>query len=94
MEKNDAFFKIINFKIIKEDDMSWSVMSTDNYNFLNGYLVITNAPTRESLSNSLYMELNDRFFDEYEIEVYPSSSGDEVEVLLTKGLPLIGGSYS
>lgn len=77
--------KIITFNIYKDYD-EWYAKSNDSL-YLLGETIEVFGESLQDLQNQVYIEINNRCFDEYDIDMYTNS--DKIEFLLTKGIPHI-----
>lgn len=83
-------FKIITFKVFKDPE-EWYARSDDSV-FVLGHILDYTAPSREELINTLTLDVNDIFFQEYEIDVFTTEDGP-IEILLSRGVPVINNKY-
>ena len=83
-------FKIITFKVFKDPE-EWYARSDDSI-FVLGHILDYTAPSREELINTLTLDVNDIFFQEYEIDVFTTEDGP-IEILLSRGVPVINNKY-
>lgn len=83
-------FKIITFKVFKDPE-EWYARSDDSV-FVLGHILDYTASSREELINTLTLDVNDIFFQEYEIDIFTTEDGP-IEVLLSRGIPVINNKY-
>jgi hypothetical protein len=77
--------KIITFNIYKDYD-EWYAKSTDSM-YILGETIEVFGESLQDLQNQVYIEINNRCFDEYDIDMF--TNYNKIELLLTKGIPLI-----
>jgi len=83
-------FKIITFKIYKDPE-EWYATSPDS-GLVLGYTLDFTAESREALYNTILIEINDLFFNEYDIDFF-ATEDNRVEILLSKDIPIINNKY-
>lgn len=79
-------FKILTFKVYKDPE-EWYAKSHDSL-YVVGYTLDFAAPSREDLHRQIILEINDIFFQEYDIDFFMSEP-NLIEVLLSRGVPII-----
>lgn len=83
-------FRIITFKVFKDPE-EWYARSDDSV-YVLGHILDYTAPSREELINTLTLDVNDIFFQEYDIDVFTTEDGP-IEILLSRGVPIINNKY-
>lgn len=86
MNDNIVEFKIFTFNVYKDNDYLYAKSKDSSY--LVGYTLEFIAQSREELHRQILLEINELFFEEYDIDFF-ASEFDLIEILLSKGIPTI-----
>lgn len=83
-------FKIITFQVSRDPHEYYA--KSEDVKYIIGHTLDFSAGSRQELHNSILLEINSIFFQEYDIDFF-ASEANQIEILLSKGVPIVGGHH-